>query len=335
MQVELFDARVLQPLVGYLESHGARSEPVLDRARIPRELIEEGGWVTKKQAYDFALDVVERSGRRDAVFAAYLDFEFAQLGPIAQAMRGCKTVKEALDVATRLGSVAYQGSEYFLRIDGDTTWFCYRESQVVSPGQTFINDMTLTVYLHLIRATANEQDWRPEQMLFREQDIDRHRSVANFEDCNVKRHPHCSAMGFPAEFLSRRVPWPVRSLEFSEREAWLFGPEGSAPIVDVLYRLIVSRFPYDKPPTLDHIATLTGASPAALKRKLAAGGMTYRALLDRVRFDSACELLSIPRLTIREIAQELGFSGTNNFVRSFRRMTGMTPGEYRQLQYAT
>jgi hypothetical protein len=46
MQVELFDARVLQPLVRYLEGHGARSEPLLDRGHIPGELIDEGGWIT-------------------------------------------------------------------------------------------------------------------------------------------------------------------------------------------------------------------------------------------------------------------------------------------------
>lgn len=45
MQLELFDARALQSLVRYLNVHGARSETLLDRAHIPDELIEEGGWV--------------------------------------------------------------------------------------------------------------------------------------------------------------------------------------------------------------------------------------------------------------------------------------------------
>jgi AraC-like DNA-binding protein len=45
-------------------------------------------------------------------------------------------------------------------------------------------------------------------------------------------------------------------------------------------------------------------------------------------------MLSIPQLSVKEIAHELGYSGTNNFVRGFRRMTGMSPGEYRRQQSA-
>ncbi|MGE3316781.1 MAG: helix-turn-helix domain-containing protein [Planctomycetaceae bacterium] len=54
--------------------------------------------------------------------------------------------------------------------------------------------------------------------------------------------------------------------------------------------------------------------------------------MDRLRFDFACELLGDPRMKIGEIAQELGYADTSNFVRGFRRMTGMTPGEFRQRQ---
>jgi AraC-like DNA-binding protein len=331
MHLDLFDARVLEPLVTFLQRHGARAESFLDRAHIPNELIAEGGWVAKKQAYDFTLDVVQRTRCQDAVFEAYLSFEFEHLGPIAEAMKSCKTVKEALEVGARLGSTSYEGSEYFLKIDGDTTWFCYREPHVVSAGQTFINDMTLMIYHHLIRITANE-DWRPERMLTQGQVIDRHRTVENFEDCQVSFHANFSALGFPTKFLRRRLPWQQPKCGFDESEAWQFGPEGSAPVVDALYRLIASRFPYDQLPTLEMVARMTGVSAATLKRQLASAGVTYRGLLDRLRFDAACEMLSMPEISVKAIAHELGYSGTNNFVRSFHRMTGMSPGEYRRRQ---
>ena len=75
---------------------------------------------------------------------------------------------------------------------------------------------------------------------------------------------------------------------------------------------------------------LVDISPATLKRQLASAGTTYSKLLDRIRFGMACEMLSVPHMTVGEIANELGYSGTNNFVRSFRRMTGTTPGQYRR-----
>jgi len=91
-------------------------------------------------------------------------------------------------------------------------------------------------------------------------------------------------------------------------------------------------FPYRKLPKLEKTALIFDVSPATLKRKLKSVGTTYRQLLDRLRFDIACDMRSDPQLTIRDIALELGYSGTNNFVCSFHRMTGLSPGRYRQPQ---
>lgn len=327
MQINLFDARMLTPLVSYLEQNGARSEAYLDRARIPGELIEEGGWIGKKQAYDFTFDVVNRSRCREAIFAAYLEFQMEHLGPIAEAMRSCRTVKESLEVGARLGSTAYEGNEYFLEIEGETTWFCYREPHVVSPGQTFINDMTLAVYYHLINATIDE-DWRPEKFRVRGELIDRHCSLEIFKDCQASIHRHSTGLAFPTEFLSRRIEWNKPD-DAGGITDWKLGPEGSEPVVDSMYRLIHSQFSFRPPPTLQEAAMMVDVSPRTLTRMLSAAGTSYRGILDRIRFDQACELLSVPNMSIKEVAIELGYSGTNNFVRSFRRMTGLTPGEYR------
>lgn len=329
MQIELFDARMLNPLVGFLERNGARAEALLDPLRIPREVIHEGGWVTKRQAYDFAFNVVHKSGCRDAVFTAYLGFEFEHLGPIARVMKSCQTVKESLEIGTRLGSIAYEGNEYFLHIDGDTTWFCYRESQAVSERHTFINDMTLTVYYQLIRFLVDE-NWRPDRMLIRREVIDRHRTVENFGNCQVSYHSEFSALAFPTEFLGRRLNKKDFGTEFQENHGWVHAPVDSAPIVDALYRLMISRLCYRRLLTLEQVAKILGVSAATIKRELAVAGKTFRDLIDGIRFDQACEMLLVPELSINEIAQELGYSGTNNFVRGFLRMTGTTPGNYRR-----
>ncbi len=332
MSIDLFDARALAPLVGFLDRNGIRAEPFLDRVRIPAELVKAGGWVAKTQAYDFAFDVVQRTRCPHAVFAAYLDFQLEHLGPIGDAIRACKTVKEALDVAIQLGSIAYEGSEFRLRIEGNSTWFSYSEPKAISAGQPFIMDMTLMVYYHLIRTTT-DHGWRPKRLRTREFPCERHSSLEIFEDCQTEFHPDHSALAFPTEFLSRRLSWHGSATKFDATKAYQFGPEGSEPTIDALYRLVASRFPYRKLPTLDQLALLVDVSPATLKRQLASVGTTYSKLLDRIRFDAACEMLAIPQMTVREIAHELGYSGTNNYVRSFHRMTGVTPGQFRRQQF--
>ncbi|MFG0289401.1 MAG: helix-turn-helix domain-containing protein [Rhodopirellula sp. JB044] len=327
MSIELFDARMLAPLVQFLQRHGMRAESFLYRARIAPELVETGGWIGKKQAYDFTFDVVKKTGCRDAVYLAYLDFDLSHLGPVAMALSACKTVKESLEVGLRLGSVAYEGNEYFLHIEGDTSWICYREPRVASAGQTFINDMTLTVYTNLIRTLVND-DWRPKQLLIRKEHNDRHREVSIFEGCEAGRHSDLTALAFPTEFLSRRLPQAI--VAETACHAWQFGPEDSGPTVERLHRLLKSCLANCELPTLDEVAGMVDASPATLKRRLREGGTTYNGLLDRIRFDSACKMLADPSVKVEEVARQLGYSGANNFVRSFRRMTGTTPEKYRR-----
>ncbi len=218
MSIDLFDARALAPLVGFLDRNGLRAESLLDGQRIPIELTESGGWVSKKQAYDFAFDVVQRTRCASAVFAAYVDFQLDHLGPIANAMRSCKTVKEALDAAIQLGSIAYEGSDFRLRIEGDTTWLSYSEPKVISAGQPFIMDMTLMVYYHLIRTTA-DYGWRPKRLRTREFPCERHCFLEIFEECQTEFHPDHSALAFPTEFLSRRVSWHGSATKFDATQA--------------------------------------------------------------------------------------------------------------------
>lgn len=329
MQIQLFDARMLAPLVRFLDHHGRRSEPFLDRARIPGEAVESGGWVAKKQAYDLAFDIVQRLRSPDAVFLAYSDFDVAILGPIAKAMKSCRTVKESLELGARLGSTAFEGSEYFLERDGDTTWFSYRESKVVSDGQTFINDMTLAVYYHVIRATIGE-DWHPEQLRIRRTLITRHRTTETFHDCSASAHPASTGLAFPSEFLTRRLCWQPAAGGTALSHEWKFGPDDAEPVVEKLYRLLASQFPFRALPTLEQVSRMANTSPRTLKRHLQAAGMSYGRVIDRLRFDAACELLAEAHLSVKQIAYELGYSGTSNFTRSFRRMTGLTPGEYRR-----
>ena len=55
-------------------------------------------------------------------------------------------------------------------------------------------------------------------------------------------------------------------------------------------------------------------------------------LLGGMRIARARELLADPSLRIHEIAEETGFSDVAHFSRSFKKLTGCTPGEYRNHQ---
>jgi AraC-like DNA-binding protein len=86
------------------------------------------------------------------------------------------------------------------------------------------------------------------------------------------------------------------------------------------------------PPTLEEAAARLHLSPRTLKRRLAAQGTTYSALLDEARRERAEALLRAGDLSIDEVAERLGYSDTANFTRAFRRWTGVTPSRFRKAE---
>ena len=83
-------------------------------------------------------------------------------------------------------------------------------------------------------------------------------------------------------------------------------------------------------PTLETLSAIIGVSQRTIRRCLFNEAITYRELLNRIRFDAACAMLDDEKMLVTDIAFELGYSGPNNFVRAFQRIAGMTPSKYRE-----
>lgn len=58
------------------------------------------------------------------------------------------------------------------------------------------------------------------------------------------------------------------------------------------------------------------------------GQSPYQYILD-FRIQKAKQLLSDPVLQIKSVSREVGFPNVNHFIRHFKRITGVTPGQYR------
>jgi AraC family transcriptional regulator len=82
--------------------------------------------------------------------------------------------------------------------------------------------------------------------------------------------------------------------------------------------------------TSDEIAAILGVHPVHLSRAFRRhAGCTVGDLVRRLRVDFARRRLSDPDVPLAEIALEAGFSDQSHFTRTFRRVTGVSPGRYR------
>ena len=59
-------------------------------------------------------------------------------------------------------------------------------------------------------------------------------------------------------------------------------------------------------------------------------GTTFTQMLVKTRIHRACELLEETDMKVQEIAEAVGYSSANYFVRSFKSAVGVTPGKYKE-----
>lgn len=79
------------------------------------------------------------------------------------------------------------------------------------------------------------------------------------------------------------------------------------------------------------VAGALGMSPRTLSRKLAKEGTTFFRTLEDLRKSLAISYLRDSNLVLAEISYLLGYAGLSSFNDAFKRWTGQSPGQYRNL----
>jgi AraC family transcriptional regulator len=86
-----------------------------------------------------------------------------------------------------------------------------------------------------------------------------------------------------------------------------------------------------EPVGLEHAARYAGLSPFHFLRLFSkVTGVTPHQYLVRTRLRRAARLLAQEDLSVTEVALDCGFADLSNFVRTFRRVAGMSPGRFRK-----
>jgi AraC-like DNA-binding protein len=85
----------------------------------------------------------------------------------------------------------------------------------------------------------------------------------------------------------------------------------------------------------DDVAEFLSIHRRTLNRRLNAAGTTFREVLDRTRYNLACQLLRESDLSLDDLAATLGYAGVSPFMRTFRRWSGTTPARWRREAHAS
>ena len=105
-------------------------------------------------------------------------------------------------------------------------------------------------------------------------------------------------------------------------------PEGHSHWLIQAKDMIRAR--YAEPLSLSDVATAVGIHPVRLARAFRS---VYRCsvgeFIRQIRIESACEAMLSGETSLSEAGLSVGFADQAHFARTFKRIVGMTPGQFR------
>ena len=152
-------------------------------------------------------------------------------------------------------------------------------------------------------------------------------------DCPLYFNQQANLLYFDSEYLK----YPLVHTEQSLREFLRTAPYQLLTMTresheDSLVTQVRAMIGYDFSqgfPSFETISSALHMSAPTLRRRLKREGTTFQQLKDTCRREAAEEYLVREDLSINAVAAQLGFTDPSAFHRSFKKWTGLTPGEFR------
>jgi AraC-like DNA-binding protein len=251
----------------------------------------------------------------------------AGVGAFGTAIAQAPTLNAALDVA-RYGVTGHNsGAQYWTILEGENVRLCRRFR---SSDQNFrqADLLTIALMVGLVHGVAGP-DWYPERIELQSTGPSLRDALGPFADTTVEVERPFSSITFPRALLSRAMP-PSGGTSPTALSAAQW--RASAPPPDFLTSLevVVESLLEGGRTDVQSAAAAAGSSVRSLQRRLTELGVSYSAVVERVRFRIASELLRDERVKIIDVAIATGYSDPAHFTRAFRRWTAQTPLAYRR-----
>ena len=323
-QISTCRAAYLIPFIEVLRDTGTPVERMLARARLPT-LLEEipDEHISNVLAGKFVEDCERQEGISNLGWLAasrYSNSTFSKKLMIA--LRHSPTVKSRLDQFAALCSM--ESTEVrvgIIQSGANSELYCdYMKPDDLSGLQNF--DWTQVMVLINIVRTIMGNAWFPETINFK----------SDFRVCNAVREEypntrfvcnakHCS-ITIPSYVLGKSAESDLPII-LPERHV---GPSNDRPAD---YKYLLRPYLREGAPKLEMFAEIIGKRPRTLQRNFQEAGFSYSELIETTRFEMAIEMLKDLDASLIEIAMNVGYENQSNFGRSFKRISGMSPGAYR------
>lgn len=309
----------------YLRRHGAPVDRYLRRNGLPTLCEDPDVFVPVKRVWSF---FDEESRSEDPLLGWHVgEFvgDHSLNASLLQKLEHAPTLFGAIQRLTAL--VRTEGTDIDIGIferRSDILFYTHYWGRREVPGYHVAQAYQLSVFFDLIRFFLG-RNWTPDEMGL---------EAAEVPSELQRRLPN-------TRILVRRplgyIAIPRKLLYHAARQSVPDADEARSPVANQYFnylqqlREVIKAYLSEGYVSECTAAGLMDTSVRSLTRALAGHGLTYGKLVDDVRFELAKKRLNNSDARIIDVANSVGFGDQANFTRMFRRISGITPGQFRRL----
>ena len=328
--IPLIQASQLLPFTDLLCNLGAPSEKFLLQSRLSPNLLEtHTQLIAEYQVWEFA-QVAARAEGNQLKFALLVgeDSHLESYSSLGQYLVPALSLKDLLTRYCQYVRSYSSNASFWLTPYPSGLMFCRAGIPEIPIGQAVMECYTLMLMVNLIRSFVGDQ-WYPGKILLQMKPSPELKEHPYFEQCEIdfnQKHTVVvvdrTALAAESQMDQTRLPGETTNLskpddipnEFVTALRTVIGSNS-----DLVY------------PNISVTAAMIGSSPRTLQRRMAEAGTSYAQIVDQMRLKQAIDLIQDPRIKLKEIAQQLGYTNQSHFTRAFKRWTALSPREFRHL----
>lgn len=333
--IPLVRKAALAPAVSYLAGEGVSVSRYLGEAGLSAPSPENlETLMPLHQLCGFLSSVARSEGINDLGFRIGGHMGTESLGAYGRLIAQSLTIHESVQLSRAFVASYNSGLQIWLEHHGDQVRYCQKYVENLPRDR-----ITEVVHLGLANALANSgygdgAGWQLNRIELASDPIDLSTYFPELADVPVSFRQPFTSLWVDTSVMSspiRRDTSDDPRADATARNSFLESGPASDPIGQ-LEQAIESVL--NQPGVnLQLTAAITGTSARTLQRRLAEHGASFSHLLQRIRFRTAQHLLQDPEMPLKEIAKRLGYTDLANFIRAFKRWTGVGPSKFRRLHY--
>jgi len=335
LNIPVVRAQHLIHYIGVLQNAGVPVERALECARLP-VFIEQApdAYVSLPRALDFVwrssrevrvMELGFLAGRAASLSTLHADVQRA----VIRAPTGLSRIEALSDHVHRENSAV----KIDIRREGaDLRVVCEVWGFQNSPFIGFAEWKVIAGIIDIVRSAAGP-DWCPAEITFVSRGRPSDAALEAYGNARILTGQPCTSVLIAAVDIARTCidrrsnanhvndPSPLARTPSDLGNGWDF--------VTAL-RALIRPYLAQGHPHLSLVAEIVGMSERTLQRRLVESGTRYSEIVQDARFSIASDLLADSDLNIADIAFAAGYNNAPHFSRAFKRLTGMTPRDYRR-----